>query len=466
MFDSHIYAARRQKLAESSLSGIAIFPANLEAPMNYTDNCYPFRQDSTFLYYFGHDLPELWGTIDLDSGESMLWGTDATMDDIIWTGPVPSMADRATLCGADGAGSPAQLEAIVKKAQGAGRPIHFLPAYRADIRERLAHLLGVPAHKQAEAASRELTLAVIDQRNIKGPEEIDELEKAQLISRDMYATAMRMAAKPGTPEREVAGALAGVVARADALHSFRTILTTHGETLHQHAHTGLLGVGDLLLIDSGAESPEHYASDITRTIPVGGKFDDRQRALYSILHDAQVAACEACRPGIAFRDIHLGTAHRIATGLTDLGIMKGAPAEAVAAGAHALFFVHGLGHMMGLDVHDMENLGEDLVGYADGITRSSQFGLSALRLGRILRPGFVFTVEPGIYFIPALIEKWRAEGRHEAFINYAEVEKYLDYGGMRLEDDVVVTEDGSRILGPGIPKSIEDIEAFMANAAD
>jgi Xaa-Pro aminopeptidase len=276
----------------------------------------------------------------------------------------------------------------------------------------------------------------------------------------MYDVAMRMA-RPGVAERDIAGALTGVVARAGGLHSFPTILTTHGETLHQHAHDGVLEAGRMLLIDSGAESLEHYASDITRSFPVNGRFDTRQRELYSILHDAQVAACEACAPGVSFRDIHLKTARHIAKGLTALGIMRGNPEDAVAAGAHAVFFPHGLGHMMGLDVHDMEGFGEDLVGYGEGVERSAQFGLSALRFARTLQPGHVVTVEPGLYFIPALLDKWKTERRHEAFIDYARVESYVDFGGMRLEDDVLITGDGARILGPGIPKSIEDIEAAM-----
>ncbi|NJB66804.1 Xaa-Pro aminopeptidase [Desulfobaculum xiamenense] len=462
MFAPEIHAARRRALLESGLSGIAVFPGNVEAPMNYLDNCYPFRQDSTFLYYFGHDLPGLWGTVDFDAGECALWGEDATMDDIIWSGPVPSVAERAARVGAERHGSLAGLADFVREAQRQGRAVHFLPQYRAENRERLEALTGIPAARQAEGVSRELSVAVVDQRSVKAPEEVVELEKAQVVSYDMYAAAMRMA-RLGVPEREIAGAMIGVVARSGAIPSFPLILSVHGETLHIRSHANILEAGNLLLIDSGAESPEHYASDITRVIPVGGRFDARQKSLYSILHDAQVAACAACRPGVTYRELHLATARRIAEGLTALGIMKGNPAEAVEAGAHALFMPHGLGHMMGLDVHDMENIGENLVGYGDELTRSSQFGLSALRLARTLRPGFVMTVEPGIYFIPALVAKWRAEGRNEAFIDYAEVEKYLDYGGMRLEDDVLVTDDGARVLGPGIPKSIADIEAFMAD---
>lgn len=460
MFDSTIYAARRARLAQSGLSGVAVFPGNVEAPMNYTDNCYPFRQDSTFLYYFGHDLPGLWGTLDLDTGEAVLWGEDATMDDIIWTGPLPSVAQRAERVGAQGSGSLRALMDVLRAAGKGGRQVHTLPQYRAENRERMAAMLGVSQDAVNAAPSRALALAIIDQRSCKAPEEIDELEKAQLVSRQMYDVAMRMA-RPGVTEREIAGALTGVVARAGGLHSFPTILTTHGETLHQHAHDGVLEAGRMLLIDSGAESLEHYASDITRSFPVNGRFDTRQRELYAILHDAQVAACEACAPGVSFRDIHLKTARRIAEGLTEIGIMRGNPEEAVAAGAHAVFFPHGLGHMMGLDVHDMEGFGEDLVGYGEGVERSPQFGLSALRFARTLQPGHVVTVEPGLYFIPALLDKWKTERRHEAFIDYARVESYVDFGGMRLEDDVLITGDGARILGPGIPKSIEDIEAAM-----
>jgi len=460
MFSENVYAKRREALRRRMGSGLLLFPGNGESAMNYPANPYPFRQDSSFLYYFGIDLPGFIGLIDVDEDRDYIYGNDFDVDDIIWMGPQPSVKELAARVGVEATGDTGKLAERLAAAIAAGRRVHFLPPYRMEERVRLAEWLGLAVPAVARYASVPLIRSVVAQREIKSDAEIREIEKALDISGRMYRTVMSMT-RPGVSEGEVAGALLGVVGRANSRTSFPTILSIHGETLHNHDHGNRMEAGHLLVVDSGAESPEHYASDITRTFPVSGRFSPEQRQVYEIVLKAQETAIQAMRPGIRFLDVHLQAARVIASGLGEMNLMKGDPAEAVQAGAHALFFPHGLGHQMGLDVHDMENLGEDYVGYDETLGRSRQFGLAYLRMARELMPGFVLTVEPGIYFIPALIDQWRQEGVHADFINYDILEKFRSFGGIRIEDDVLVTDNGHRVLGPGIPKAVEDIEAGM-----
>ncbi|MBL3581323.1 aminopeptidase P family protein [Oleidesulfovibrio alaskensis] len=464
LFDTGTYVQRRSALL-SDLSartgGIVLLPGHTESPVNYPDNCYPFRQDSTFLYFFGHDVPDMAGTLDLDSGEVMLWGTDATMDDIIWTGPVPAMAERAERCGAAWGGDATALMAYVGGAASSGRTIHYLPPYRAETRELLTRLTGIAGSDLPRRVSQPLTGAVVTLRSVKTAEEVAEIESALAISHEMYMTAMRTV-RPGMTERALCGTLQGIAASAGSgMHSFRTILTVRGETLHNHGHACTMQDGDLLLIDSGAESLRRYASDITRTLPVSGRFSGRQKAIYETVLNAQLAGIARATAGRRFLDAHLAAAQVMVEGLKEAGIMKGNTQDAVAEGAHALFFPHGLGHMMGLDVHDMEHLGEDNAGYAGEVERSRQFGLRGLRLARTLHEGFVLTVEPGVYFIPDLIARWTGERRCADFICYDRLHEWSGFGGIRIEDDVLVTAGGPQVLGRPIPKTVREIEEAM-----
>ena len=457
MFRSETYARRRKLLKKQIGRGILLFMGNEECPMNYPANTYPFRQDSSFLYYFGLNSPGLAAVVDIDENKDILFGDDIGIEDIIWMGHLPKMKDRAREVGVGRTAPRQAFEECVKKALSAGRPVHYLPPYRAQTARVLGELLKIP-HKDLKAkASGAFIKAVVDQRLVKSKEEIKEIEGALEVTRDMYLAAMKLA-KPGRYEREVSGAMEGIALSRGYRLAFPPIVTVNGQTLHNHYHGNMLTKGRLLVIDVGAESEMSYACDITRTVPVGGKFNRRQKDVYDIVLSGQETAIRAMKPGIMFKDIHLKAAGTMVRGLKDLGLMKGDAAEAVAKGAHALFFPHGLGHNMGLDVHDMEDLGENHVGYNDSVKRSDQFGLAYLRMARELRPGYVMTVEPGIYFIPALVEKWRKEKKHLEFIAYDKVEKFLDFGGVRLEDDVLVTEKGRRVLGPPIPKEPADVE--------
>ena len=457
MFKSEIYARRRKLLKKQIGRGILLFMGNEECPMNYPANTYPFRQDSSFLYYFGLNSPGLAAVVDIDENKDILFGDDIGIEDIIWMGHLPKMKDRAREVGVGRATPRKAFEEYVKKALSAGRPVHYLPPYRAQTARVLGELLKIP-HKDLKAkASGAFIKAVVDQRLVKSKEEIKEIERALEVTFDMYLAAMKLA-KPGRYEREVSGAMEGIALSRGYRLAFPPIVTVNGQILHNHYHGNLLTKGRLLVVDVGAESEMSYACDITRTVPVGGKFNRRQKDVYDIVLSGQETAIRAMKPGVMFKDIHLKAAGTMARGLKDLGLMKGDAAEAVAKGAHALFFPHGLGHNMGLDVHDMEDLGENHVGYNDSVKRSDQFGLAYLRMARELRPGYVMTVEPGIYFIPALVEKWRREKKHLEFIAYDKVEKFLDFGGIRLEDDVLVTEKGRRVLGPPIPKTPADVE--------
>lgn len=461
MFESSIYQKRRQALREKMSSGIILILGNNEAPANYPDNTYKFRQDSSFLYFFGHAHPGYAGIIDIDAGEEYFFGDDVTMDDIIWMGPQPSVKELAARVGVDKSFPFSQLRTMVGKAISQRRKIHFLPPYRYDNMLLLEELTGVRASMTRQHASVELIKAVVSLRSVKEACEIAEIDKACNIGYEMHTAAMRLC-KPGVSEQYIAGVLDGIASSYGNMVSFATILTQNGQTLHNHDHSHILEAGRLMLTDAGAESTTNYCSDHTRTIPVGGKFTSRQRDVYSVVLACHDRALELARPGVTYQSVHLNVCKVLAQGLKDLGIMKGDVEEAVAAGAHALFMPHGLGHMMGIDVHDMEDLGQNYVGYDDEVRPSQQFGLASLRMGRRLEEGFVITDEPGCYFIPALIDKWRAEHLHTDFLNYDVIETFKDFGGIRLEDDILITPDGSRFTGEKrIPITLEEVEQFM-----
>jgi len=460
MFDAPTYRSRRRSLLEQARpqSGLVLLLGNRRVPQNYVDNPYPFRQDSTFLYYFGLDRPDLYGLVDLDDGTARLYGEEAAFDEVVWSGEQPSLHDQAAAAGVETVAPPSHLEARLARAREQDRPIHFLPPYRDEHRLRYESLLNIPHEQLTEAASEALIQAVVQQRSVKTPAEVTEIETALDRTARIHACAQQRAV-PGTTEQEIVGTMAGEVTADGGAFSFPPTCSVRGEVLHNRCYTNTLSDGDLLLVDAGATSPRHYAGDITRVTPVGGAFTDRQRTVYEAVLAAQTAAIDALAPGVPFIEIHRHAAQVLTERLITLGLMQGDADEAVAAGAHALFFPHGLGHLMGLDVHDMESLGEDHVGYADDQTRSEQFGLHSLRLARPLEPGFVVTVEPGCYFIPPLINQWRDERRHDRFINYDRVDDFLELGGVRIEDDVLITEDGARVLGPDIPKAPAAVEA-------
>ncbi len=459
MFDIAIYVNRRTRLQQQFERGLLLFVGNNDSPMNYTDNTYHFRQDSSFLYYWGLDDPELAAVIDVESGQHTVYGNDFTIDDIVWRGPQPMIAERAVNAGVSSTGTRDDLVKALGEAIRQGRRVHFLPQYRSDNVLLLTSLFGIRPEAVNQHASVSLIKAVVAQRAYKGPEEIREIEAAVDVSHDMHVLAMKIA-RPGMYEREVAGQMAGLVESRGVQLAFPTIFSVHGETLHNHSHLNRMEAGQMAVNDSGADSPLHYASDITRTIPIGGKFVGPQRDLYQAVLRAHKKALAAAKPGVKWMDVHLLACRSLAEDLKAIGCMKGDLDAAVKEGAHAMFFQCGLGHMMGYDVHDMEGLGEQYVGYDYTVARSAQFGLKSLRMGRAVEPGFVMTVEPGIYMIPTLMDKWRAEGRFTAFLNYDVIDTFRGFGGIRVEDDVVITETGCRVLGRPIPIEMEDVEAL------
>jgi len=460
MFDQQIYTERRKRLRASMRNGIILVPGNTESPMNYTDNTYHFRQDSTFLYLFGLDMPGLFGIIDTYTGKDTIYGDDITMEEIIWMGTKPSIKELAASVGVENSSPFKDIFGTVAQAVNKKNPVHFLPPYRADIKLLLSEILGIQSSRLAGYASADLVHQLVKMRSIKDQVEIAEIEKACETGYQMHVSAMQMA-KPGIMEQEIAGKIEGIALAYGGGTSFPTILTQNGQTLHNHDHSFQLEKGRLLIVDAGAESNCHYASDFTRTTPVGGKFSQKQLEIYNIVLKANNTATSLIKPGETFLSIHLKVAEVIASELKELGLMKGDVREAVASGAHALFFPHGLGHMMGLDVHDMENYGQVNVGFDEEIHPVDQFGTAYLRLGRRLQTGFVITNEPGIYFIPALIEKWKNEKINNEFINFDKVKNYLDFGGIRLEDDILVTATGARILGKRIPINPEEVESMQ-----
>ena len=446
MFKKEVYSDRRKRLHASMSDGIVLILGNNEAPMNYPQNTYHYRQDSTFLYFFGLSHPGYAAVLDLDAGKDIIFGDDVDIDDIIWMGPQPALADKAKEVGVEHVQGFNSLFDFIKKAVAQGRKIHFTPPYRADNMMLLEDLTGIRAKETKAAASVELIKAIVALRNIKDQYEIAHLDKIMAVGYEMHTTAMRMAID-GALERDIAGAVEGVALRNGGHVSFPVILSKRGETLHNHDHNNILRKDDLLLVDCGFESDMFYATDNTRVSPVGGTFTQKQKEIYEVVLAVNNAVTAAVKPGVMYREMHMLAARIIASGMKDLGLMKGNIDDAVASGAHALFMPHGLGHMMGLDVHDMEDYGENYVGYGDELERSSQFGTAYLRLARELKPGFVITNEPGIYFIPALMDKWKAEGINTDFINFDKVNQYRDFGGIRLEDDILITETGGRVMG-------------------
>lgn len=464
MFDKDTYVKRRKQLAEAVGSGIVLLLGNEESGMNYRDNWYHFKQDSTFLYYCGLNQASLAAIIDIDENKTTIYGNELTVDDIVWTGPLPSITELAAGVGIGHTAPHNQVIDALANASAKGRTIHFLPPYRDEHTVKLHQWLNITTTQVAEKASVPLIKAIVAQREIKSEAELSELDKAVDLTGDMHLTAMRTA-RAGMMEYEVSGAVNGAALQGGGELSFPIILTTNGQTLHNHYHGNVIEDGRLLLCDCGAQVSSHYAGDMTRTFPVSGTFSAKQREVYEVLLQSHEASIAALKPGVAFKDVHLLAASTIFEGLKQIGLTKGDTAEAVAQGVHALFFPHGLGHQMGLDVHDMENLGEVYVGY-DGEAKSTQFGLKSLRLGKALKEGFVLTIEPGIYLIPELIDIWRSEGKFMDFLNYDKLESYKDFGGMRVEEDFAITNTGSRRLGKKVATSIADIEAIRQEALD
>jgi len=460
VFAQETYVQRRRDLIARLDDGIVLLPGNGESPMNYADNCYPFRQDGTFLYYVGLSQPDLFAVIDVDAGTTTIFGDELTVDMIVWTGPMPSIAARAERTGVTETRPRAAIREVVEQARSGGRTVHFLPPYRADTLNLLRDLMGSDG-PVPERASLPLIQAVVAQRSHKSEEEITEIEKAVATTVRMHEAAMRMTS-PGVTESQIAAEVEHVANASGGRLAFPIIATINGQTLHNHWHVNTLPDGRLFLLDSGAEAELGYAADLTSTFPVSRRgFDERQRSVWQILLRAYDAAVSALAPGVNFRDVHFTAARVIFEGMKDLGLMKGDTDTALAAGAHALVIPHGLGHMMGLDVHDMESLGEDHVGYA-GVARSSQFGLKSLRLARPLEPGFVLTVEPGIYFIPQLIDDWRSRRHCADFLEFDELGRWKDFGGVRNEEDYLVTATGARRLGPRKPQTEAEIAAVRA----
>lgn len=469
MFSKEVYARRRQtlvaKMADSAAEGkrgIALFIGNTEAPAQYKDNCYKFRQDSTWLYFFGIDQPLYAAIIDLDNGNETIFANDVEIGDIIWMGPQPSVASVAASVGVEKSAPYTDLNAAVAKIIAEGRPVHFVKPSRYYNTMKIASLLGCGTEEVAGRFSLALTKAIISMRLVKEDCEIEAIDDACNLGYEMHTVA-RNSIVPGIIEQEIVGKMDGVTLSKGWGVSFPTILTQHGETLHNHLHDKIIEPGKLMVIDAGAESNVHYASDFTRTYPTSGKFTAKQREIYQIVCDCNEFAFSMTRPGISYREVHLKTMHLMLEELRALDIVRGDVQDMVEAGIAGLFMPHGLGHNMGLDVHDMEDYGENYVGYDDDQKRSSQLGLGSLRMARKLVPGNVITDEPGIYFIPALIEKWKSEKTDQGFVNYSKLESYYDFGGIRLEDDVLVTADGARRLGKErLPISPDDVEAAMA----
>jgi Xaa-Pro aminopeptidase len=465
MFDKEIYVRRRQELKRLVNNGVIILFGNNNSPCNFPNNgYYPFRQDSSFLYYFGQNRDGLVGVIDVDNDTETLIGDDIDIEDIVWYGSVDSVSDMAAEVGVAHSAPAKTLAAICNEAMSKHRKVHFLPPYRHDIKLQVYDLLGIHPNQQKESASMELIKAIVKMRSTKQPEEIVELEKAARIGYKMHTTAMRLT-KPGVTEKYIGGQVDGIANSYGAMVSFPTIFSQHGEIMHGNPSMTELQSGRLVLCDAGAENINNYCSDNTRTYPVNGKFTQRQLEIYSIVEACHDYVLEVAKPGVKYAEVHFAVCRLMFDRLKELGLAKGDTAEAVKAGAHAMFLPHGLGHMMGMDVHDMENLDQINVGF-DEETRPNleQFGTNSLRMGRRLEEGFVVTDEPGIYFIPALIDDWKASGHCAEFLNFDLLETYKDFGGIRIEDDVLITKDGCRFIGQErIPYHPKDVEAFMAN---
>ena len=463
MFSKQTYLSRRNELKRLVGSGVIILFGNNESPCNYPSNAYsPFRQDSSFLYYFGLAQPGLVGVIDVDNDSELLFGDDIDIEDIVWYGSVDSVAQMAASVGVAQTAPMSALSQFCSQTRAAGRTLHFLPPYRHDTMLTITDLLGIHHSRQRDEASLTLIRAVVKMRSSKTAEEVAELEKAAEIGYQMHTTAMRLA-RPGVTEKYVGGQVDGIARSLGAQVSFATIFSQHGEIMHGNPSMALLEEGRLALCDAGAETMSHYCSDNTRTFPVSGRFTGRQLDIYRIVEECHDYVLTVARPGVCYRDVHFGGCRLMTERLKELGLMRGNTDDAVSAGAHAMFLPHGLGHMMGMDVHDMEGLGQIYVGFDDEVRPNlEQFGTNALRMGRRLEEGFVVTDEPGIYFIPALIDDWRASGHCKDFLNFDLLETYKDFGGIRIEDDVLITADGCRFIGEKrIPYHPADVEQFL-----
>ncbi len=460
MFPAATYSDRRTRLTAQFRDGILLFLGNDDSPMNYADNTFHYRQDSSFLYFMGVDQPGWAAVIDVEAGSTTAFANDNDLDAIVWTGVLPSVADLAGMAGITATRPAAALADVLSKAKAQGRTIRFLPPYRPENVLKLFRLLGVHPDDAASKASEEFVRAVVEMRVHKDAAEIAEIEKAIDVTVDMHVAGMKMA-RPGMLEAEIAARVTEIAMAAGGNLSFPVIATVHGETLHNHSHANRLEGGQIFILDAGAETATHYAGDLTSTFPVDRTFTPRQKDIYDVVLSGYDAAVAALAPGVPFRKVHMTAARTMAEGLKSIGLMKGDLDAAVEQGAHAMFFPHGLGHMMGLDVHDMEDLGEKWVGY-QGQPRSAEFGLKSLRLVRPLEPGFVFTIEPGIYMIPELIDRWKADGKFREFLNYDALEPYRTFGGIRFEDNYAVLDGGCRRLGKARPKSTADVEALRS----
>ena len=457
MFSKETYISRRQLLKDEMKSGLLVFLGNKESGMNYADNTYRFRQDSSFLYYFGLDCADLAAIIDVDEDREIVFGNELTIDDIVWTGMQPTLKETCEKVGVSMTKQLKDLKEYIRQAQAKSQTVHFLPPYRGEHQVWLQELTGLLPSEQAAKASVPFIKAIVKQRNYKSKEEIEAIEEAIDISTRMHLKAYSMA-RPGVKESEIAAAVEEIACRDGQTLAFPTIATVQGQVLHNHGFIHTLQAGDIFLLDAGAENNLHYAGDLSSSMPVSETFSERQAMIYNIHLASFQAAVDELKPGVPFRNAHIAAATKIVEGMKELGLMKGNARDAAESGAYALFFPCGLGHMMGLDVHDMENLGEQYVGYADGMEKSKQFGFKSLRLARLLEPGFVFTVEPGIYFIPELMDKWEAEKQFTDFINYDKLKDWRDFTGLRNELDYLITEDGARVLGHiRKPMTIEEV---------
>lgn len=461
LFSKSTYVERRNELKKLVGSGLIVLFGNNDSPANYPSNTYKFRQDSSFLYYFGLHRNGLVGVIDVDNDCEYLVGDEIDIEDIVWYGSVTSVAEMAEMTGVARTAAMRELPAIVESAKAQGEEVHFLPPYRFDNQIQIMDLLGIHPSQQKAAASLKLIAAVVKMRTTKTEEEIAELERAAEIGYEMHTTAMRLC-RPGITEQYIGGMVDGIANAYGCMVSFQTIATQHGEVMHGNPSPAKLEAGRLMLVDAGAETNENYCSDNTRTTPVSGVFTQKQKDIYNIVVECHDHVLEVAKPGVKWWDVHFAVCRIITERLQQLGLMKGDVEESLKAGAHAMFLPHGLGHSMGMDVHDMEGLGQVYVGFDKEVRPSTQFGTNALRFGRRLQKGFVVTDEPGIYFIPALIDDWKKNGTNAQFLNFDKIDEYRDFGGIRIEDDVLITDEGCRFIGSKrIPYHVEDVEEFM-----
>ena len=460
MFEKEVYKLRREELKKLVKDGLIIIMGNSESPMSYKANAYEFVQDSTFLYYFGLNSPDLIGVIDIDNNNEFILGKEFTIDDIIWMGQQKTFKEQALEVGIQNFIEREEIFNIIKKAKENNQKIHFTNQYRDSNIIQLSEILDISLKDIEEKFSELLVESIIKMRSIKEDREIKEIEKAVNITRKMHLAAMKNV-KADMKAYELVAILESEAKKHNATMSFHTIGTVEGQVLHNHLHQNRFKDGDLVLLDCGARLENGYCGDMTTVFPVSKKFSKDQKMFYNLLIKMFEKAEEVTKPGITNKEVHLEVCKVLAKGMVDLGLMNGDIDDIVSSGAHALFFPHGLGHMLGLDVHDMENFGENRVGYDSEIKRDTQFGLKSLRLGKKLEPGFVLTIEPGIYFIPELIKKWKTQELHKDFINYAQVERYLDFGGMRYEGDFIITDSGNRRLGKKMPKIYEEVEDIL-----